>query len=103
VDRALAEEVEPGDRVEEREHGDQDEEGNPQRTQELQRAYLDGVGGDLAIDVTDSPDELQSLLAVTGPRDGPSGLTHERESRTCVRRAAIGFSHEKPSAGSAGF
>jgi hypothetical protein len=61
------------------------------------------TGGDLAIEVTESSDELQSLLAATGPPDGPSSLTHERESRTYVRPATTGFWHEKPSAGSAGF
>ena len=86
MDRALAEEVEPGDRVEEREDGDQDEEGNPQRTQELQRGYVDAVGGDLAIDVTESPYELQSLLAVTGST-GRAFRSHPRAREQDLRQA----------------
>ena len=56
------------------------------RTIALVPTRIHFIGGDLAIDVTQSLDELQRLLAVTGPRDGPSSLTNERESRTHVRR-----------------
>ena len=61
------------------------------------------IGGGLAIDVTESPDELASLLTVTSPREGPSSVTHEREGRTYVNPAAVAFWHEKPQRGSAGF
>jgi hypothetical protein len=49
------------------------------------------IGGDLAIEVTESPDELHSLLVVTGPRDGPSSITPRPREQDLRQARATGF------------
>jgi hypothetical protein len=56
------------------------------------------IGGDLAIDVTQSPDELQKAITI-GSRGAPFKVEHQEEGLAYVNPAAVAFWHKAPERG----
>ena len=53
------------------------------------------MGGELAIDVTESPDDVQKAITV-GSRGAPFRVDHRQEGDAYVNPAAIAFWHQTP-------
>jgi hypothetical protein len=53
------------------------------------------MGGELAIDVTESPDEVQKAITV-GSRGAPFRVDHRQAGDAYVNPAAIAFWHHAP-------
>jgi hypothetical protein len=53
------------------------------------------TGGDLAIDVTESPDDVQKAITV-GSRGAPFRVEHRQAGEAYVNPAAIAFWHQTP-------
>ena len=53
------------------------------------------MGGELANDVTESPDDVQKAITV-GSRGAATGSSHRQEGDAYVNPAAIAFWHQTP-------
>ena len=53
------------------------------------------IGGELAIDVAQSPDEVQKAITV-GSRGAPFRVEHQQDGQAYVNPAAIAYWYEQP-------